>query len=105
MVDHAVDQEMMFVWVDVGRLIAVCNHEMQRRRGDDPYRILDGRPESKVTVVSRARGVVQAHGTCANRILEPRPLAIVVYISGALFRFFGPGRLAVRGLYRSNGQA
>src|SRR5712692_1527801 len=105
MVDHAVDQEMMFVWVDVGRLIAVCNHEMQRGWRDDPDRILDGRSESEIAVVSRTRRVVQAHGACAERILEPRALAIVVYISGALFKFFGPARLAVRGLYRSNGQA
>src|SRR5882762_1378077 len=47
MVDHPVDQETMFGWVDVRRLITVRDHEMQRGWCDDPDRILGGSPETE----------------------------------------------------------
>src|ERR1700688_2011913 len=35
MVDHAVNQEAMFNWIDVGRLVTVRDHEMQGSGSDD----------------------------------------------------------------------
>src|ERR1700704_965291 len=105
MVDHAVDQETMFVGVDVGRLVTVRDHKMQRGGCDDPDRILGGSPEAEVAVVSRRRRIVQPHGAQAGRTLESGALAVSVQIFGARFGFFGPCILSARGLYRSNSQA
>jgi hypothetical protein len=58
MVDHAVDQEAMFVRIDVGRFVTVRDHEMQGSGSDDSDRILRGCPETEVAMVTSGSGIV-----------------------------------------------
>ena len=46
-IDHAVDQQMMFLRVDVGRLEAVRNREVQRGRRDHSHGILKRSPQAE----------------------------------------------------------
>ena len=46
-IDHAVDQQMMFRGIDIGRLEAVRNREVQRCRSDHSKRILQGSSEAE----------------------------------------------------------
>ena len=46
-IDHAVDQQMMLLRVDVGRLETVRNREVKRGRRDHSHRILKRSPEAE----------------------------------------------------------
>src|SRR5579863_1587523 len=77
-IDHAVNQQMMFLRIDVRRLEAVGDGEVQSRWRDHAHRILDGssQAERHLLVFQAALGIVDAAVAHSGHVV--RTLAVQV---------------------------
>src|SRR5579859_739479 len=76
---------------------------MERRRRDDPHRILKRSPEAVIASRPR-RGRPKTQAADAGRLHKTGALTIGMQVLGACFGRFGLERLAARGLLPSDGQ-
>ena len=80
LIHQAVNQQVVLGGIDIGRLVAVSDHEVQRGGSDVTDRILNRIPPPEILVISRRSGVVQARGAEARGSLESRALAVAMQI-------------------------
>src|SRR5258708_6661908 len=104
LINQAVKQEVVLGGIDIGRLVAVSDHEMKRCGSDVTDRVLNRIPPPEVAMVSRGSRVVQAHGTKARGSLVSGAFAIAMQVLRGRGRTFGRGSISLGSLRHPDGQ-